>query len=480
MMQLASFEWRLLRADATLRAFGVLLIALTAYGLYNGRAWVGFQQETITRVSTEESTRLAGHQATLERIARGDTAGIASWTNPLIMNAAGTTHLTRYAILPHAPLAAFAVGQSDLYPFYTRVSMRSKQTFIGNDEIENPVNLMAGRFDLAFVTIYLLPLLILALSYNLVSAEREDGTLDLTLSQPVDARRVILTKLMVRLAVVGGAAVALVVLGALLTGASLTAPGALPRLAMWTAVVLLYAAFWFALAVLVNIWRGSSATNAVILLTAWLAVVVVVPSLYNAAITTLRPSPSRVELTTAIRAATNEANEKGTVLLQKYYLDHPELMGGADANPSDFATRSIVVQEAVDSSMAPTLAEFDRRLLAQQALADRYRFASPALAVQAALFDLAGTSVHRYQHYQRQLDRFHQAWQQWFFPKVFAKALLTTEDIGRLPVFRYEEETVGAIAARVWPTLLGLLLPTVLLAGLAATRMRPSELRGTS
>ena len=41
---------------------------------------------------------------------------------------------------------------------------------------------MVGRFDLAFVTVYLLPLLVLALSYNVLSEEREQGTLARTLA----------------------------------------------------------------------------------------------------------------------------------------------------------------------------------------------------------------------------------------------------------------------------------------------------------
>jgi ABC-2 type transport system permease protein len=478
MLRLASFEWRLLRADATLRIFAVILTLLTGYGVYNGRQWVRFQEGTIARVLDEEASRFALHRADVMRAANGDTArAIQFWASPAATSRAGTTLLTRYAILPPAALGAFAVGQSDLYPYYTRVSTRTKQTFMVNDEIENPVNLMAGRFDLAFVTIYLLPLLILALSYNVVSAEREQGTLDLTLSQPVDGRRVILTKLLVRAVIVLGAVLTLQVIGAFASGTEVSDPGALQRLEMWGVVVMLYAAFWFALGLVVNAYGRSSATNAVILLTAWLAVVVVVPSLYNGIITTTHPSPSRVELTTALRAATNEANEKGTVLLQKYYLDHPEMMGGGDADMNDFAARSIAVQEAVEEEMGPALADFDRRLLAQQQLTDRFRYVSPALAVQAALFDLSGTSVHRYQAYQEQLDAFHRSWREWFIPRVFAKSRMQPEDVEGLPQFRFTEELAGVVAARVFPTLLGLLLPTVLLALVATTRMRGAVLR---
>ena len=65
-------------------------------------------------------------------------------------------------------------------------------------EIENPNRLLAGRFDLAFVIVFLYPLLILTLSYNMLSAEQEQGTLALTLSQPVSLRTLVSGKVLLR------------------------------------------------------------------------------------------------------------------------------------------------------------------------------------------------------------------------------------------------------------------------------------------
>lgn len=472
MFRLASFEWRLLRADATLRTFVIVLAAIVGYAFYNGVSWVRFQQETIAGVLDEEHTRYATHKATIARMTTGDSAGVQPWTNPSVPSNAGGTQATRYAVLPPGSLATFAVGQSDIYPYYTRVSTRTKQTFIVNDEIENPVNLLAGRFDLAFVVIYVLPLLILALSYNIVSAEREQGTLDLVLSQPVAPRRVIVSKLLARMGVVLGGVLALVLGGAVAGGTSLVTGGGASRLALWILVAVLYSLFWFGVALAVNTLKTSSATNAVAVLGIWLAVVVITPSLYNVAVTTLRPSPSRVELTTALRQATNEATEQASVLLQRYYLDHPEMMAGGTADMDNFAGRAVATQEAVEKSMGPALAEFDQRLVEQQQLADRYRFVSPALVVQGALYDLSGTSIHRYRHYQTQVDTFHQAWRSWFFPRIFARATLRTEDFDAMPAFTWREEPASVVAARVAPAIAGLAVPAMLLLMVAGRRLR--------
>ena len=86
---------------------------------------------------------------------------------------------------------------------------------------------MVGRFDLAFVTVYLLPLLVLALSFNVLSEEREQGTLALTLSQPVSARDVVGAKLAFRALLVVGLAAGVSLLGILATGGfAVVRPGA--------------------------------------------------------------------------------------------------------------------------------------------------------------------------------------------------------------------------------------------------------------
>jgi len=471
--KLSVYEWRLLRADRTLWTLTAFFAAVVAYGVYNGVAWTRFQAATIGSVQREEATRLDSLRGRLAAIAAGDTAGLKPWLDPRSASTVGGNIGARYTVLPPAPLAALAVGQSDLYPYYARISTRIKQTFVVNDEIENPTNLLAGRFDLSFVIIYIYPLLILALSYNLVSAEREQGTLALLLSQPVRVRRVIGGKVLVRAALVVALALGFTVAGALVAGVPLAAAGVLPRLALWAAVVAAYGAFWFAAALAVNALGRSSAFNAVALLGVWLATVVLVPSLYNVAITTLRPSPSRVLLTQTLREASNAAQERGTLLLAKYYNDHPELMpAGGKADTENYAARAIAVQEDVERSIEPALRDFDARLVSQQALADRYRFVSPAVVTQAALYDVAGTGVHRYTHFQRLVDAYHGEWRRFWYPRIFGNAPLTEADYDAIPRFEFREEPLRSVVLRTVPGLVALLVPAALLAVAAVAGLR--------
>jgi ABC-2 type transport system permease protein len=468
-------EWRTMAADRSLGLVAVLFTAVVVYGVSNGTSWVQFQRQTLAAAARDEEKRLAELRREVAAIEAGaqPTDALHDPRSPALV--AGYRG-QRYAMAQPGPLAALAVGQGDLYPYYFKMTNRSKQTFVNNDEIENPTNLLAGRFDLGFVTVFLFPLLILALSYNLISGEREQGTLAMALAQPVRLRTLALSKVASRAAVVLAVAIGLSVAAGVLAGVDLARPGTLGRLTMWAAVVAAYGAFWFALAVAVNALGHGSATNAIALVASWLALVVIVPSLVNIAVTSLHPVPSRVEQILAMREASSAASARGSKVLSKYYEDHPELVpAGKDTAPADFMVTSQAVQESVDLSIAPVLERYNVQLAKQQALVDRLRFLSPAIVVQEALNDVAGTSLACHKHFLDQVDEYHRAWQAFFVPKIMRRERLKGSDFAAIPEFHFREESIGAVSGRAAVGMAGLLLPTlgVGVLGLAALRRYP-------
>jgi ABC-2 type transport system permease protein len=448
-------EWRLLKADRTLAAVVLLMALLVGYSLYNGSAWVRFQRETLAGAEAEQAQRLTKLKQDLEDFETGRKEP-KGFQDPRSAGAIGGTTAAPYVAMPPAPLAALAIGQSDLYPYYFKLNLRSKQAILANDEIENPTNLLAGRFDLAFVLIYLFPLLILALGYNMVASEREQGTLVLAMSQPVTMGQLVTGKVLLR----GGLLLSLVVVftlvGAVVTGVDLSSGTVWLRLGLWIGMMTLYTAFWFGLAVLVNTWQSSSATNALTLAGCWLALVLVAPSVANLVATSLYPVPSRVEMVQAMRRAGKEAQSKGSVLLAKYMEDHPELMPEGEKPQADFASLTYAVQIEVDKQVQPVLDQFDAQVTRQQDFVDRFRFFSPAILAQSAMNDLAGTSLGRYQHFSRQVDGFFEQWKAYFLPRVFQKTKLKAADLGGFPRYAFREEEDGAIAGRVGGVLAGM------------------------
>ena len=448
-------ERRLLAADPALRIALAVFAVLFVYALANGMAWERFQERTGETALTGNAERTRALEQELADIANGGRP-TSPFRDPRAPNVLGGARGAHTAALEPGPLAALAVGQSDLLPYYYDVSIYTNESsFQQNGEVENPLNLMVGRFDLAFVTVYLLPLLVLALSFNVLSEEREQGTLALTLSQPVSARDVVGAKLAFRALLVVGLAAGVSLLGILATG-GFAASG---RVLLWCATVTLYALFWFALAAWVNSLRRSSAWNATVLVGAWLVLVVVLPAAINIAAGLLHPLPSRVEMITAQREASNDAVNRRSELLARYLEDHPEMASGVVADEPGLGALAWAATDAVNGRLEEVTAVHDARRAEQLALVRRYRFVSPALLAQEVLIEAAGTGDARFARFQSQVRDFAEQWRQFFVPAILADERMTASALSDVPRFRFVDEQPAAVARRA-------AVPLLVLAGL--------------
>ena len=463
-------EWRLLRADRMLRVVAVLFAVLLLAALVNGVSWARFQAATLSELRAADAARFAGYADTLKAMA--PDAKIAGPfapdpRNPMTIGARGGT----LAALDPTPLSVLAVGQSDLLPYYLKVNTGGRQGVLKGDEIENPANLLTGRFDLAFVIVVLFPLVILALSYNMLSGEREDGTLAMVLSQPVRLRTLLLAKIGIRAVVVLAIAFLLVGAGLLAARVNLTDGAVVARAGWWFVLVAAYAAFWFGVALLVNAIVRGSATAAVASVTVWLVLVVLAPVLVNLVAQSRHPTPSRVAFITMVRSVTNEANAVADRLMSKYLVDHPEL-AGAGVDMSDFWTRSLTVQDTIEKTLAPHYADFEQQLAQQQAVITGARVLTPALLMQTALEDVAGTGLPRWQAYRTQTLAFHKQWQDFFIARQIRQQKLTAAEVAAVPVFAFREEPTADVTGRMVTALAWLLVPAAVLWGIGLVRLK--------
>jgi len=363
-----------------------------------------------------------------------------------------------FVALPPTGLAALAIGQSDVQLNYLPVRMGTTLEMIKQVEIENPVNLQTGPLDVAFVIIFLLPIFILAMTYDLLSSEKERGTLAMILAHPVSVRELLASKIVAR-----AIAVLVVVLGfglaaLLIVGTRLDATETWLRFAAWVAATLLYAAFWFAVAVFVNLRGRSSATNGTILAGIWLMLVVIVPNLVSLVATTAFPAPSRMDLIVAAREAQTEGEKSMSDALDRFYAEHTDQIPVGDQRAMDFLTLSQANAASIEKALLPLYQRFREQIERQEALVQRFQYLSPAIMMQSALNEISGTSTGRYQDFLDQATRFRYEWNGWFAERFLKREPLRPEDYDRFPQFSYVPEAPGTVWARLWPSLLGLLV----------------------
>jgi ABC-2 type transport system permease protein len=439
------WEIRTLQRDPACWLALALAIAAIVFALINGGRWIS-HLETVRAAAQErdisartEARELAGRidsKAARAPFITRDPRNAYGYANGLMAN---------YAVLPATPLAALTIGQSDLLP-----------SLQGSSEPENPHRLLIGRFDAAFVVVFLMPLLIIALTYALLAGERERGTLALLLAQPLSMRSLFAGKLAPRVLLVLGLFGLLAAL-CLLTGHA----AAWVRLGLWLSIALAYSAFWFALSAALVVRSGNSARHAITLAAAWLALTLLMPAAINLAVKTLHPVPSRIELILAMRDATDAATTERSKLLGAFYEDHPELAGAGGAATEDFVTLRFVTGQKVEQELAPVLARYDEQLGRQQALVEKLQFLSPALLAQSALADAAGTSLARHRLFFAQAVAHHAQLRAFFDPRALSKQKFAEWD--DVPGFRFVEEENAAVLIRIAGPLAALLLAALIL-----------------
>ena len=434
---LARHEWQLLTASAVVR----LVIAVFGTALL-GASLLGAARAAREQRTFDTFTNRAIQQREPSSPARAD----------VIANDRGVL-----ALMPPAPLGQLAVGQSDVYPAYLKITARHLDSLVTGDQIEHPLAVASGHFDVAFVILFLYPLLIFAVSFDLTATERDRGTLRMILAQPVSVRDVVAGKMMARGLLLAVPVVLIPFAFAVAATASTFAPAAtadkqaiaLQTLVLWTLAVLAYGSIWHGLALIVNARGWNAATNALVLAGIWLMFAVVGPATINLAIAVRYPMPSRVEAAVQARAASQEATVQGSRQLGQFLQDHPTSANVGRDGMRQFA----LLQAARDRQIADRLqaleSAFDAQLHRQRRLASWLSVLSPTMIAQQVLLESAGTSTTRFDHFAAAAAAFQRRWQEYFEPRVLDAATLTTGEIAAAPTFEYTEPTASSVAACV-------------------------------
>ncbi len=476
----AAHETRLLWRSGSAVAF-VLLIAF----------WMGLSIKT--GVTHQERQATIGH-----RLQTKDKALIKELGDEFAKDPQGyrkrpyvaTLLLKQHAALPPGPLSALDAGQSDLRPAVYPLHTDWYKVFAAQGPLRSEASLRAGHFDSGFLVTYLLPLAVIALCFGLLAADRERGTILLLLSQPVSTGTLLAAGLLVRFVLLW---VAFIGSAALFTYAGFGGGASwetLPRFAVWAGIVTVYAAFWFALSALVVSAGGKAVSNAIVLVMGWVLITIVVPGLIALGAQARHPVPPRSDIMKVVNVTRDAAfenwrdNEKSFRL---FYKSFPELIpAGAKITPqkihdpltsdSDFQSRvMIVIPYAIEQAALKAASPHRAALEGRQWFIMQSRFFSPTVAVREGLMDVAGAGDARYAEFDRQVNAFWSGWRYHWLKRIFRGPQLTLQDYRGVPEFRFEEESVFAVALRALPGLTATLGLTLLLAFGAVRLVRRNQ-----
>ncbi len=435
------YEWKQLMRDRWVVTLLCIFIVLCLFAASNGKKKVDAREAEIA-----ESVRIMkeadeGHMRMIDSIDLGLRKNIEPWLNPKRLSLVGN-RAARVAAMPAKPIAFISTGQSDLYSHVVKPTLYGEAYLLGFTELNNPVQLMFGSFDIAFVCIYLLPLLVLGFSYNLLSSEKEQGSLRLTVAQPVSLYQWLFSKMLLRFLIMTGIVWVSLLSGMMINGVSVV--NQFREISIVLVLVAAYIFFWFLVALIINSFGRSSGSNAIAMISIWVGLVLVLPAVISQLANNLYPVPSRINMIHEMRVAEADAQKKADQILAGYYRDHPELAQRDTTvqNQYSFYLGYFASQDVVRNAIRPVIDDYQSKLNAQQNWVGTLRFLSPSLVFQNSLNSIAGTSTAHYNAYRDQVLAFAENWRNYFLPRMFRNEATKKEDFASLPSFEFKYDDV--------------------------------------
>lgn len=454
--QLLAREWVLLRTE---RAFWLVLVAYIGFLAYGGySSYVSTRQgiaaESAAREDENRRWEVLRADAAAAFSGKADERLFTDATSPHYV---GGYAGPRFAILPVAELAPLSTLPAT--PRQVLVTTFSRH-LDAMPELDNPVNSVAGRFDVLFVILFLLPLMAIAVSYNLISVERETGRWPLTLSTGVSPKELILARCILRLVWLVAPAVATALVVCLAAAGRMLSVATLGLFALWTLAVLLYAGFWLALAAFANSRSASPSSCLIALMGVWIVLLVIVPNAIDAAAVHCHPPPDRLAPHLALRDLMTHSDERSREAMNWHYARHPEDL----PSPAALAAVGAPVSGGASSSdmrdyyaMNPWLDErldpIDQvardRSRARQDFVEHASVLSPSLAFQLFTEEAAGVSSDHLDRFERSVAAYQAEWREFFGRRIMRLESMTPVDYEAVPRYDVEPESKRSLAARM-------------------------------
>lgn len=438
-----AFELRLILRSRLMAAALLLLLLLTSVAVWSGLHETERQRETIARIVPLNDA---------------DVASVAR-RYPSSADGGSPAYYTFYPTWDPPSSAAFlAAGLRDVAPYVLRVRALGLQAQLYEGETFNPELALAGRFDFAFVLIYLAPLFTIALLHDLVSGERQAGRLRMLLALPHGAR-LWRRRVGLRCLLVFGCLALPAGIGAIAAGMD----G--PSLALVLLVAAVYLAFWAGVALLVATRGWRSVANATALMGVWAVLTLVLPTLANVALTHAVPVHQGVDLMMAQREAVHGAWEiPRDETMRKFLAGHPQWRDTAPLPPTFHYKWYFAFHQLGDESVADQVRAYREGLMRRQAWTERLGWLLPGVGAQAILHRVAGTDLPAQLAYQDRIAAFHEQVRAFYYGYLFNDRPFGAADYAKRPVFEDRASGgapgAGAVAALCALALLVLALGT--------------------
>ena len=380
----------------------LLFLFAIIYGCQNGYALFEKQNKEIIAIKDKNEESIskmilqydAIKDGTQEKLRRDPTIPYwAIWNVP------------SYAFKYPSSMMVFSLGQSEQYGYYKRVSNWS--SIFDSDlaqEIANPERLAVGTLDFNFVFIYLSPILIIIMLFNIGGLEKDLGFDHLVYLQSISKGQWMFTRFLFYFILVIFLLLVLLFYYALVAGVFKNETSNFIGLLF---TIIFYVFLWFTTFYFINYYGRGSSDHAMKMISIWLAMCIIIPGIIHQITSLKYPTNYMIDYLDVNREHSNDIFESSADTLRIILLNaFPTL------EKTLFATDTTINKSIINRSVSALVNilnknvafKIERSNEEKNQFIKRFNRINPVTAFQNQLNALTDTDYYAYLRYRRYIQ----------------------------------------------------------------------------
>lgn len=413
-------ESKILFRQKAVQLIFLLVVVLSVSSIFNGLLDIQQQQKAI-----EEARAIQVQDTVLTQKKLTYLANDAGY--------AGYYHFNLTYDAP-SPLAFSALGQRDVVPYILRVRLLGIESQLYDSAIYNASLVSIGHFDWTFVISYLLPLLMIALFYDIFSSEKELNRLSLLRASGHQLRNLWFRRISLRWISIYLLSVTPFFIASLIY--------AVPILQMMNVLFAtgLYSFFWLVVCILAARLSWSGLTKMILLVAIWMVVTLILPTLSYLWLNHHVKTPQGIEVTVeqrdVIHAGWDKPKEQ---TMQQFFQYHPEWKDTAPITTGFHWKWYYAFHQLGDQSVQQKARAYHDALIQRQRMTEHLGLVLPVVGFQNHMHALARTDLNAQLNYLQGIRNYHQQLRRFYYPYIFNEVSFMTQDFNRIPQWQSAE-----------------------------------------
>ncbi|MEM7104724.1 MAG: hypothetical protein AAF502_16425 [Bacteroidota bacterium] len=396
------FEWKhFIRSPFKVVAL-VLFVVAGLYGLHNGAS---LYHEQISEIGKINETIAEERQKYLDYYDEGKKGPEERPWIDITSPYWAMWYNNNYHFKTPSAAQVYNIGQAEQYGFYKRVTFwASPYDPDMTKELANPERLQTGTLDFTFTLLFLLPLLLLILLYNLKSLETEQGFMPLIEVQTTSSNIWLLSRAAFYVVLTFGLITGLLTYGATLTGVFSHSGTAFAQMLTNS---IIYLIFWSAIYFFILRSGLSIMSNTLKMVGVWIVFAFIIPAIVHQVISIDKPANLMMDFIDAKRDKRQDLFDQPDSLFQAQLdvlfpeiVDSPVASDEKKRNQAMNRSAAGLVNEMMKESIAPIEADNNSK---NKMIKASYLF-NPVTFFQNRFNTICQTHYDDYQNYRTEIQ----------------------------------------------------------------------------